>query len=607
VSLSPALKLKLGGPLVLAILIVLIAISVIASIGFFMSNLFHLDPAPFIGFCKTLVYGFDSWGAHYSAMLFLLVFLFGFIYFTIRFSGVTMGNEADDSEQVLSKVGIKSRILPLLCFVGIVALTVFITSYRYLHSFTPQGADTPVYVGGINDVRYQFNFGNILLTGRDLTHLVTVAIVLFSNAFISFTESVMLIPIVLTVLYVFSVYFFVKVGTKSPTKALLVAAITPLSFFVTRLSLDLYSQLFGLTMMFFAFAFYLKVLEGKKRLLIPTAIVFAVALFSHMWTWLIFICCLPLFIVLSSNETNRLGDVRGKIWLTLKILVPSFILLSLTTFLNSRIPANLFYVYDVGELHFFNLFSGWNAIAGNETLLIWVFAFIGLIAMSLRRTRFNLLVLSLVISLSVLTLILGYDQTYRMLIVFPIPLIVGEGIYFLTKRLSDYSKIKLSLRWPNLHRFLMIFVIFMMLFATALPRSYIASWVYYPSDAGMDQFSAIQTHYGYGNHSILILIEVPSGDVSNRFRWAHAITGADIFIGNFTSLLENQTFQIDQSHWQSYNLSSYNEFIIPSALYDVTSFEKSISCDVGDGLFVVSDVSNVTLHMDQGQLMVSDL
>lgn len=589
---------KLLKLLLFVVLFCLIAFAIISTIDFIMVDTLGIANPSILFSIFQYLFGKNSILSNYAESYFLLVFSFIFIYLIFRLFR-RQSDETSETHEKKPKFRLK---LPVI--IGILSLTIFIVSFRYLSFLGAQGCDTPVYLGAINDINH-LNFTQVIGTGRDITIFVIYLIYSLASFFVNFESSIMIIPIVLTIFYVFSIYYLVKVGTKSEVKALITAAIAPLSFFVTRLSYDLYSQLFGLTMMFIALAFYLQVLEGNKRLLLPTVAIFAIALFSHTWTWVIFICALPIFLLLSGKE-----ELSGKTALTLKVLIPSIILLALSYVFQANISSGLMYTYTVGELHFFSLPVNWDWIVIRESTFIWFFSIIGLVTISLIHKYYYKLILSLIFAFSIITIVLGYDQSYRLLLIFPIPLIVGEGVYFLTTKFTSYFQYRLSL--SNIqHRLITLMILLLsisILLASAIPRATIVEYIYRPTIQGMNQLSWIQNHYGYGNNSILILVQGPLDDPENRLRWTQAITGADVYKGDLVNLISGRTFQIDQSHWQTFNFSDYSEIILPGALYSITSLEKSIATQIANNLYSIKNInySQIESLIKTSALLIED-
>jgi hypothetical protein len=568
---------------VFILLLALILVLSMATIGFIIFDLsLALQSTSPIAFFYNSIYSLDSWGSSYSECLFMIFFFSGLISFIYKiFHGRMYAFKNEQvSEEYKESLSFAAK---LVIFSVILSLVIFTLSYRYLHFPGAQGCDTPEYVYAINNLKYQSSLNTVIGTGRDVTIFIIIIFAqIFEQITFSFETAIMLIPLTLGVTYIISIYFFVKEGTNNEKKAIISAAIAPLSFFVIRLSYDLYSQLFGITLIFLSLLLYLKVLNGNKKFLMLAALVFTIALFSHMWTWMIFVSSLPFFIILSDSQRHIHSKIRSEILTTIKILIPSFAILALTFLMRTNIPQALTYTYDVGELHFFSLPSGWNWIASREAIYIWILSIVGLFSFSTKKDNFSLLMMSIVFTLSASAVILGYDQTYRILLCFPLPVIAGEGIYFLTKRCSISLSPRLSLIRTKQINFLLVFFAILLLFSSVLPRAYIPQYVYRPSDEGMQQLGWLQKTYGFGNRTVLILVEGSLDDPENRFRWTHAITGADVYKGDIFDLLNGRIFQIDQSHWLSYNYSQYAEVLIPGALYNVGSLEKSISNKIFD-------------------------
>jgi hypothetical protein len=179
---------------------------------------------------------------------------------------------------------------------------------------------------------------------------------------------------------------------------------------------------------------------------------------------------------------------------------------------------------------------------------------------------------------------------------YPMPILVVIGMRYLSVRL----RVRLPRLGPDgvrahLARGVPAAALVLILLGSVLPWTYIAEWQYWPGDATYRQLVQIRDHYGFGNKSILILIDhryYESGSL-----WTSAVTGAEVFPGNLLSLLRGDPYRREIHRWVYPDLNGVREVLVPSTLYSPDSMEAR--------LLSIGKVSGVPSYRVAGTFNVS--
>lgn len=120
----------------------------------------------------------------------------------------------------------------------------------------------------------------------------------------------MVIPIIFAVLYAFATYEFVLVGTSDKLVAGWAMMFAPLSYFIVRISFDLYNNFLGLIVVLLFLTFLMKSIKNtNKRNTLFACILFLVLIFVHVWSWAVFLVIL-IFSIYSIFKKGKRTLVR---------------------------------------------------------------------------------------------------------------------------------------------------------------------------------------------------------------------------------------------------------------------------------------------------------
>ena len=472
--------------------------------------------------------------------------------------------------------------LRLIDWVAVLGSSVGIMGLRFALDPFPQGADTPQYLQGANSILFRFDLDSLsqlhsVGVGRWVTVLAITGLRVILLPLPGQPEllTMMVVPVLLGIFYSISIFVFIHLLMGDRRLAVWGAIIAPISFLTIRLSYDLFAQFFGQALSVLALAgFLVFLLQGKGRAR-TSAAMYVVALLAHMWTWAVFavISCIILGWAHLADSERRWEKLRRG----LLVLAPSFVLLGLLTVALSSVQSDALYPYSVGDAHLFTLPEGWLWIGGWESAVVWALGIVGLRVLAARRfasvVRVPLLLWATTLSATVF--VSGFRDSYRFLIMYPMPILVVIGMSQLSARLRVPLRRGHRSGAPALVvRGLPAAALVLVLLGSVLPWAVIPEWQYFPGDAAYRQLVEIRDQYGFGNRSLLILID--QRYFADALLWTSAVTGAQVYPGNLLSLLRGDSYWRDIHRWVRPDLSGVTEVLLPSTLYAPDSMEMGL-------------------------------
>ena len=467
-------------------------------------------------------------------------------------------------------------------WLGILASNVAILGLRFALYPFPQGADTPQYLQAANSILYRFDW-NLLyelhavgigrwLTVLGITGLRVILLPLPGQAELM---TMMVLPVLLGILYSLSIGVFIHRLMGDRRLAVWGAILAPISFLTIELSYGLFAQFLGQSLSILALTGFLSfVLQGRGHGR-ATAAVYVVALLSHIWTWAIFaaISLVLLGWALLADSEGRVAKVKR----ALLVLGPSFLAAALLMVILLNVQIAALYPYSVGDARPFTLPEGWLWIGGWESAVVWTLGLIGLLLLAFRPSgsvaRVPVLLWTATVSAAVF--VTGFRDSYRFLIMYPMPILVVLGMRHAAGRLRvPLRKVESNDELGRVSRALPAVALVLVLLGSILPWAYIPSWQYFPGDAGYRQLVQIRDHYGYGNGKVVVLIDQRYYETA--LTWSAAVTGTQVYPGNLLSLLRGDPYKQDLHRWTRPDMNGVTAILLPSTLYAPDAMETGI-------------------------------
>jgi hypothetical protein len=443
---------------------------------------------------------------------------------------------------------------------------------------------------------------------------------------LSYDASLIVTPVIMVILYCLSVYRFTKVGTHNKLMGSVAAALTPLTFFTIRLSYDLYGNLLGLILTMLFFSYYLENLRNNsdKKAVLFGRISIVLLLMAHVATYILVIQALAIFVI-SGKLFGQ--SVRKRAKTTFKILYPSLLLgvlifiyfnVAPTTLIQKPLVADFLQSF-TQELRLFSPTPDWSSYALNESALLMFLSILGIIDLLKNRDDFAGLLMVWVLIVYLYIIVLSYQQTYRMLLYLPTMIYATLGLSFLLKFCNKLfqnmsyilelgsKRVKIDHKVPER---CILFLIFMTLTVSVLPRPYILQLYYErPSQELERQLDWIAQRYGYGNEKVLILATYDENYYPHIRRWMRAISGNDVYVGELIRFLNGQPDWLvsgSTAAWLSEsmipyyrsNLSQYSLIIMPETIYSIGQFEQFVSNKVDDQNIYVFQMPTISQTKD---------
>jgi len=504
---------------------------------------------------------------------------------------------------------IPSRRSRSLLFVVAMGLVASLSILRFVVDSTPQGSDTPNYLYVSNLVLEKGALPVIIGDGRELTFLLLVILRLLAEQVLHqpFQVSMMIFPVLLSNLIALATFQLVRTLSRDFELAVASMAFSGFSFFLIRMSYDLFAQMLGISLMLLLFSFTIELLTGSltRSSLTRVALLSAMLTLAHAYTWILGMAILTFYVLASRLEGRGIkmktllatllpgliyfgmirlasSSLQGLLpaqWYERTIATPSIVQGILFTFQGSLFPL---------DFSFLN-----NTTVGFENPLILTAAAIGSFALLRPHSEQPLprLMFSWTASLVVL-LLFGFSQQYRLIILLPIGILAGYAVTKLSRLDIDttghFAKVLSAIGLPRQasRRAMIMLVLICLCFAFSVPRAFVPQYVYYPSNEGVQQLLLARDLFGFGNSRILILVEDP-GFVQNSFQWARAITGANVYEGSVNDLVAGKPFLLAGVVPVQPNLHTVDMIVIPPALYAMGSVDTHVFSNE-NGLYVAT-------------------
>ncbi len=475
-----------------------------------------------------------------------------------------------------------------------VAANILILGIRFLVFPWPQGSDTPLYVQATNAVVYRSDLTALLPlaglgVGRSLTIAAVVGLRLLLDAFLGNAElvTVIVLPVLLGVVYSVAVYAFVQFTLENRRLALWGAVLAPASLMTIRLSYELFAQFLGQALGIAALGAFAAYLMGRRARPPLVSGLFVLAFLAHFWTWAIFAA---IALGLAGSRVIAMRERRTAIARAAFALLPSIALASLYIVVASSIRAATVYPYSVGDAHPFSFAKAWYWLGGWESAMVWIFATVGFAA-ALRGPPNPLRKLPILLwtsTLSALIFVAGYNQSFRFMIMYPVPVLIALGLddvrsrlrriahslNDLVRRLRPSQLVAASEPHPKYQSVAVAAGLTLILIGSVIPVTYAAVWTNWLGSASYQELVAIRDAYGFGNASVVLLIE--PAHYERGLYWASAITGVRTYPGYLLSLLRGDPYREDVGIWTPFPLGGVREILAPRTLYAPDSFEQRL-------------------------------
>lgn len=491
----------------------------------------------------------------------------------------------------------RRNIVPgIFCILSLVLIFI-LYSYRYFVYPIPQGWDTVWYLESLRSVKKDF-FGSFSsldsILGFPLRSRPLYFLVLYSvNLLVGCEEvTLMVIPIIFAVLYAFATYEFVLVGTSDKLVAGWAMMFASLSYFIVRISFDLYNNFLGLIVVLLFLTFLMKSIKNtNKRNTLFACILFLVLIFVHVWSWAVFLVILIFFLFIQflrrQKNFGKNFTIIGLV--TLPSVVIGLIIISVRP---TVIPFG-----------WFNLFSFphfWYWVSMKESPYLLIPAIYGLFVVFIKKTHFTDLITAWVFVLSLMIFITGYTGSFRFYILYPVGILAAFGIYDLIDRFDGFLHRRFRWRRRGVSLYVVVPVLFSLLvFCSTLPEAFDGMYLQRPDGLAMMQVYWIYWVYGYDNPNVIVLVYDPPAKPL-EYSWsshiegfARAYIGFDsIYFGSLSNLFEG----VPDSFGRTFDTRN-KTIILASELYKLTPMEMAVAKEVNWlGIYVVT--KNVSSALD---------
>jgi len=484
----------------------------------------------------------------------------------------------------------------VLLIMLVVANAVFFGILRYTEFNFPQGSDTSIYIYFLEKLQGQGYFQEIL-------DVITVP-KLFFVYFLYFIWKVSLvdiytymkvIPTITLALFSLSWYYLAFKLSGRYFFGFLTALLTPTWFGTIRLSYDLHSNLFALSLLNILLAilfFEFTVKNGKisKKTVLEIILLYIFVTFSHQYTATIGLALVILYII-----TQNLF-FKWRLTLTEMFLVATMIfILGLSYCLTFVYSPHVYYnLASTQELYLGYLIF----LSSKDTLIIIVLSLMSLILLTSQISKNNIglpehyifLYMGLVSSLTLIT----NRLIWRIWLLYPIPLLAAYTLDRAYSVINWLNNIKLPCNVISfrIRHFGAIAIASVLLFQILFSYSNACTSeiAYVPQFGVVNNYLAIRTKYGFSNQSIRVYI---NEEQSYYHRWALATLG-DVVIAGGNLIDKDKHLSLDE--WKAkYFTTTYTDslftllseiqnktIIIPYTLFnDLTSDEKTLTKLIG--------------------------
>ncbi|MGQ4832779.1 MAG: hypothetical protein ACP6IS_02635 [Candidatus Asgardarchaeia archaeon] len=481
----------------------------------------------------------------------------------------------------------------------VMLIHILIVVQRYQENVGILGFDSPYYIYNAELVHH-FGLITFLRISRPIpTAIAYLFYLLFGD---NFDLIGVAMPITLALLYAFLILFAIFFKTKDYRFSIYVGLAAPLNYIFTRASYDLYGQLLANAFLIVFLIVMASILETEKlsskgllKLIFSLSFILGLLYFTHFWTTLVTMLFAYVAVIIAAiNEYIKTKQLTSK----LKNIFSILFLLIIFGVVGTIVKFNLveWFLGLIGKDIFpFTIPSGWVWYPSVEIPIIWVISIIGCVTLFKKSESLGFVTLLWTIYVTSLVFILGYVQTYRIFLLYPLPIFVGAGLDALHDNLLKAKHIrfyKRIIKLPNNKRLFTIIFMFMvlsLLIGETTVRAYFPEYNFRPSNEAIDQLTKIRDRFGFQNESILVIISTKKLKAS--YYWAVMLVGSNIYIGSLLDLVEGRPDFLGKVYpdWQ------LKDIIIPEAAYPLNPIEKAMTREIDNGIY---KVANKTLLVD---------
>jgi len=380
----------------------------------------------------------------------------------------------------------------------------FLIGYAPYFTASPLvGIDSRYYVDLLTEMSESLNPWKVLVESGFARYRPAFFVFAYFVKLISGQSSlaaIRVMPAIIASLLCIAVYFFVKQGTGNTNLAGLSAIFTVFSFNTTvGMYAAILSNWFSIIILVLFFGFMLRAERiGSKRFWSVAMLISVVLLFTHVWTWGIFIATMLGYVALRLVCRDRSGSNEsfhqvfrksivygiGVISLNLCVVLALFLASSFTKpFPGLGWVSEMAYGLLSGmfsQLVHFDLFKFWNDIVftiqmyvggyyGNPLLM--ALAICGMISLRRAERGFRDVLLSWTLVTSIIFVVMVPDELWRVLYVVPFQFLAPLGLCLLinfTRRLWRASTIYLDAKILGVFEVELLLLILLLMFNYAL-------------------------------------------------------------------------------------------------------------------------------------------
>jgi len=469
----------------------------------------------------------------------------------------------------------QTSVLLVVSLIGVfVTLLVFLK--RFMEFFGILGFDSPFYIY-LAEVIEKYGVGAVLRRDKVSVGLLAYLLLVGLGDF----ECVgVALPVILGVVYVVASVVVAYCVSRSGRLSFCVAVVAALNFHFIRVSYDLYGQLMANSLMLMLLYLISRVIDpGSSRFgdFLKIYTVFMLLFLTHFWTSILlisFFLILNVGVVMYYLFVSRKFSVRD---LRLHVITMVAVALGGLLFVVYKMYA-IFWLLEVmrREFHYFSFSLGWLWFPGEEHPVVWLLAVIGVLVAFYEDRRFGFVVSSWISYIVALIFFTGYVQSYRFVLLFPLPVLIGFGLYgvytALTRlvfSLSGWGRVRIGT--VRLLRVLVLLLTFLILLNCALASSYIPCYNYRPGDKVLEQMFWVREKFRFENESVLVVIDRSLLNAS--YYWPVMVIGSNVYFGR----LEDLVMGLEDFRGVWFPDWERRDIIVLDSLYHITAFEERIS------------------------------
>ncbi|MEM3868158.1 MAG: hypothetical protein QXW47_05115 [Candidatus Jordarchaeales archaeon] len=477
------------------------------------------------------------------------------------------------------------KITVMLTALTAIAILV-IYPFRYLYYPAPQGYDTPFYVTILNYMNQ--NPLETLLTLDRCAHRPMFFLIIYPlNKLMGYEELTLIaLPVLLAILLAAATYTFTLKSIGDRFTASLAMLLTVASYSTIFLSVCFFANLLAVSILLLMLTSFLEANRKRdKRWVAVTVALFLTLAFLHGWTALMGLSIITLYTLITVAKSMKItGRERTAVGITAPMLL---IIVAALILYPGYIPMEMMNPFTDP----FTSASHWYWVSEFESPLILVLAILGLCFLARRNTPHANIITSWTLTVSLLILVVGFDQfNYsRLCVAYPLGILASNGLTTLIHRATTLKPNK-----TKATAFILTTLIATMLIASMTPVAYHPIHVHRPDGETMQQLYWIRNTFGYSNPNIIVPLYDPPAqplepistthlqDIS-VWGWARAIIGDVIYHGHILNLLNQDLDDVGRK------INPQNKtIIIASRLYKITLVEEYLTEKISDiGIYVL--------------------